>query len=89
MNHGVGVRRQLVRFSVAPRRALLPNDDVMADVLAFFPRRVLSLKLAGVNVAFSALCSCWCQPEEAEAAFIVENLQQRKWNKGFSKLLLI
>jgi len=46
--------------------ALLRDTDVMADVLAFLPRKVIALRLARVNVAFSALCHCWCQPEEEE-----------------------
>ena len=45
---------------------LLQNTDVMADVLGFLTRKVIALQLASVNGAFSALCSCWCQPEEEE-----------------------
>ena len=41
---------------------LLRDTDVMADVLGFLPRREIALRLANVNVAFSALCNCWCQP---------------------------
>ena len=46
--------------------ALLRNTDVMADVLGFLPRKIIALQLACVNRQFSALCNCWCQPEEQE-----------------------
>ena len=45
---------------------LLRDTDVMADVLAFLPRKVIALQLASVNVAFSALCNCWCISQEDE-----------------------
>ena len=43
---------------------LWDNTDVMADVLGFMTRRENALQLAAVSVVFSALCNCWCQPEE-------------------------
>ena len=52
--------------------ALLRNTDVMADVLGFLERKVIALRLASVSVAFSALCNCWCQPEEEEEQNDVE-----------------
>jgi len=45
---------------------MLRDTDVMADVLGFFTRREIVNQLAGVNVAFSDLCNCWCQLEEEE-----------------------
>ena len=50
-----------------PLPMLLRNTDVMADVLGFLPRKVIALKLAAVNVAFSTLCNCWCQMEKEKA----------------------
>ena len=47
--------------------ALLRDTDVMADVLAFLPRKMIALQLARVNRRFSALCNCWCQPKEEAA----------------------
>ena len=77
------------------RSALVRNTDVMADVLAFLPRKMIALRLAVVNVAFSALCNCWCQPEEVEAdeadaesvdsalsAFGNGQQRKRKWSQG-------
>ena len=66
--------------------ALLRNTDVMADVLAFLPRRGIALQLARVNRQFSALCNCSCsQPEKEEAVptpSAFENVEQRKRNQG-------
>ena len=64
---------------------LLQNTDTMADVLGFLTRREIALQLASVNVAFSALCHCWCQPmEEVEAASVGQRVKQRKrkFNQG-------
>ena len=52
---------------------LLWNTDVMADVLAFLPRKMIALQLASASVAFSALCSCCCLPEMEQVEAIEEN----------------
>ena len=59
--------------------ALLRDTDVMADVLGFLTRRKIALRLARVNRRFSALCNCWCQPEEeTDDSGSFKNGQQRK-----------
>ena len=78
-------RRRETKLAI---NALVRNTDVMADVLAFLPRKVIANQLAHVNRQFSALCNCWCQPDEADAAVpsssTLENWLQRKgkWNQG-------
>ena len=84
-------RRRETKLAI---NALVRNTDVMADVLAFLPRKVIALRLARVNRQFSALCNCWCQPEEEEekayddaaaavpASSVIESVQQRKLNQG-------